>query len=174
MAATPDASLRLFLALWPDATATRALARLRDAWSWPAGSSPTRTERLHMTLHFIGAVQAERVEEIGAALACAFEPFTLSFGHAELWQHGTAVVCPRETPERLARLHTRLAEALHGLGLPVEDRPLRPHVTVARRARGAVPPAMDQATETWQVSEGFSLVQSLPGGQGYRVLRRFR
>jgi 2'-5' RNA ligase len=164
--------LRLFLALWPDGATRQGLAAWRDAVSWPAGASTARTEGLHVTLHFIGAVPAARIEEIRTGLSRPVEPFTLLFGRAELWSQGIAVLCPHSTPPALARLHEELGDALRGLSLPVEDRPFRPHVTLARRARGAVLPASGPALE-WSVNEGYALVQSLPGGQGYRVLQRF-
>ena len=47
---------RLFLALWPDDGTREALAGCRDAWAWDAHAVPERTERLHLTLHFLGAV----------------------------------------------------------------------------------------------------------------------
>lgn len=173
MLATADPAPRLFLALWPDDDTRRALAQWRDSWSWPLGAAPTRTERLHLTLHFIGSVAAERVDGLCAALARPCSEFTLEFGHAELWPHGIAVVCPHSTPAALLQLHADLGAALRQLSLPVDDRPLRAHVTLARRAQRATLPAAGPAFE-WLMKEGFALVQSMRGDAGYRVLQRFR
>lgn len=172
MASAPPAP-RLFLALWPDDAARKGLARWRDRWAWPSDATPTRTDKLHLTLHFIGAVPADRLEALAAALpgAAAADAFTLEFGRPELWQGGLAVVCPLATPEPLRLLHSRLATALRGLTLPLEERPFRPHVTLARKARQATVPADGPQLE-WHVGGGFALVQSMPAGQGYRILQR--
>ena len=37
-------------------------------------------QRLHLTLHFIGAVSRDRVAALAAALQVPFEPFSMSFG----------------------------------------------------------------------------------------------
>jgi 2'-5' RNA ligase len=52
-------TLRLFIALWPTPAVRAAVAARRDAVGWPAGAAPVRNERLHMTLHFLGAVAIE-------------------------------------------------------------------------------------------------------------------
>lgn len=171
--ADPDVPTpRLFLALWPDAAARAALAGWRDHWTWPAGAVPTPTANLHLTLHFLGPVAVDRLPQLEAALALPAEPFALEFGRAELWPGGTAVVCPLAAPEPMLRLREALAVVLRRLALPVEERAFRPHVTLARKARHAAVPA-DGPALAWRVANGFALVQSLPAGQDYRVLRRF-
>lgn len=167
-------SPRLFLALWPDEAARAALASWRDHWQWPAGAVPTGTDKLHLTLHFLGPVALELHTALDAQLRAVAAPhaFTLDFGRAELWSGGTAVVCPLALPEPLQSLHAKLAGVLQQLGLPVEQRPFRPHVTLARKARqAAVPP--EGPIVQWRVGNGFALAQSMPAGQGYRVLQRF-
>jgi 2'-5' RNA ligase len=172
--ATATSAPRVFLALWPDDAAREGLAAWRDHWRWPAGAVPTRTGNLHLTLHFPGSVAADKAPALRNALAGlpAIETFTLEFGRAELWPGGIAVVSPLATPEPLQLLHAQLAATLRELGLPVEERPFRPHVTVARKARRATVPRDGPALE-WKVRNGFALVQSMPAGQGYRVLERF-
>lgn len=162
---------RLFLALWPDAAARQGLADWRDRWSWPAGATPTLTANLHLTLHFLGPVAVDRLPELAGALELPVDAFTLDFGRAELWPGGIAVVCPLAEPEPMLRLQAALALVLRRLALPVEERPFRPHVTLARKARhAAVPP--DGPALAWHVANGFALVQSMPAGQGYRMLQR--
>lgn len=72
-------------------------------------------------------------------------------------------------PKAMHALHSRLADALLGLGLEVEARPFKPHLTLARRAQGALPPA-ERLHCRWPVT-GYALVQSL---QGYRPLQHYR
>lgn len=172
MPGTAEIRPRLFLALWPDDAARHCLAAWRDRWPWPAGASPTRTERLHMTLHFIASVDADRIGPLCAALPPQVPAFVLEFGRAELWRGGIATVCPLQTPDALRHVHAQLADVLRAQALPVEERPLRAHVTLARRAQGAAVPTEGPAFE-WVVGNGLALVESLPGGQGYRVLGRF-
>lgn len=169
-----SAAPRLFLALWPDGGARQGLASWRDRWSWPAGAVPTRSDNLHLTLHFLGPVAADRLQGLRTALshAAAAAPYTLEFGRAELWAGGIAVVCPLATPAALASLQLRLAQLLRGLELPVEERPFKPHVTMARKARQAVVPP-DGPALSWRVRNGFVLAQSMPADQDYRVLHRF-
>ena len=164
--------LRLFLALWPGPRTRAALAACRDGWHGPPGARPVATDRLHLTLHFIGAVPQPRLPAIVDGLQLPCPRFALEFGRAALWPRGTAVLRPLDEPEGLRDLHARLGAALRRLDLPVEARALRPHVTLARRAAGAragpLPPALH-----WPV-QAYALVQSLPGSPGgYRVLCRY-
>ena len=162
-------SARLFLALWPDDESRGTLAMWRDRWTWPPGAAVVADERLHLTLHFIGAVAVQRVATLAGALAMPFTPFTFDGGRAERWRGGIAAWSPREVPPELVALHERLAQALRRQALPVEQRPLRPHVTLARRAEHAAAPAEAPAALVWAV-RGYALVQSQ---DGYRVLRRY-
>lgn len=165
-------SWRLFLAVWPDAPVRDALAAWQRAWSWPPGAALVPPDRLHLTLHFLGDVAPARLPALAAGLRVRCEPFELHFGHAATWAGGTAVLRPDATPPELLRLHGRLAAALAALEVPVESRPYRAHVTLARRAVGATPPAAG-CDLTWRADAGFVLVRSLPARGGYEVLERF-
>jgi 2'-5' RNA ligase len=160
-------SRRLFVALWPDAPRRAALAARRDAWEWPPGAAIVRAEKLHVTLHFLGQVPAERVEAVREGIALPMTPFELTVREPRLW-HGGLAVLEIDTPPELLDLHARLGLALDALGLPVEQRPYRPHVTLARKARGAVPPGATPVA--WPVHD-FALVVSA-GGE-YAVMQRY-
>lgn len=166
-----NATVRLFLALWPDAPVREALAAHRQQWQWPPAASLVAPERLHLTLHFIGDVEAARVQALQRALAVRFAPFLLSLDGAcaRLWPGGIAVL-ELAAPEPLQRLHERLGQALRASGLPPEARTFRPHVTLARKAAGAHPgPAAPSMP--WPVN-AFALVRSTPG-LGYRTLHAY-
>lgn len=165
-------SWRLFLAVWPDAAVREALAGWQRAWTLPPGAALVPSERLHLTLHFLGNVPVGELAALTAGLRVPFEPFELAFGHAELWPGGTAVLRPEATPPALLGLHGRLAAALAGLDQPLESRRFKAHVTLARRAIGATPPS-GQPRFTWRADGGFVLVRSLPDRGGYEVLARF-
>ena len=163
---------RLFLALWPTPQVRAGLLAWRDAFAWPATAAVVAPERLHLTLHFIGAVPADRVDAVQAGLAVEPAAFELGFGRAELWPRGIAVLRPLREPPALQDLHVRIGAALRALGLPVEARPFRPHVTLARRAEGV---ALTQipAPLRWRV-RSYALVESRLGRDGgYVVLRRY-
>lgn len=157
---------RLFLALWPDDSVRRQLTAWRDSWHWPRGATPVHDERLHLTLHFLGDVERTRVP----ALRVPLTPFELAFGSCAIWPHGIAVLEPLAIPPALAQLQGALGQLLDDAGLPPEARPYRPHVTMARRAMQATPPAAGP-TFTWEV-DSYALVES--SGGSYTVLEHMR
>lgn len=160
---------RLFLALWPDPPVRHLLMQWRDAWNWPKGASPVHPDKLHVTLHFLGALPSERLPELLEGFDVPFTPFRLDFGRAALWHNGIAVLEPLAQPPELLALHARLSDALVALGLQPETRPYRPHVTMARRAGAAMPPP-DGPPVLWDAG-GYALVESTNGV--YTVLRNY-
>ena len=161
---------RLFIALLPDNAVRRCLAEYRDGWRWQGRPARVRDDKLHVTLHFLGNVARTRLPELRAALAVPFASFDLALGRPALWPRGIAVVEPLSVPNELLALHAALKESLRGLGLglPVESRPFRPHVALARRAQQAGFPA--QALNlVWRV-EGYALVESRLDTGEYWVL----
>jgi 2'-5' RNA ligase len=165
-------SARLFLALWPEPAVRDALRAWRDAWEWPRSASPVDTQKLHMTLHFLGNQPRASLPALLEGLAVPFTPFQLSLGQPRLWPHGIAVLEPYAAPESLPELHAALGAALAGLGLEPEARKFRPHVTLARHADKAVAPVQGPPIN-WDV-RGYALVESRPGhGGGYTVLRHY-
>lgn len=160
---------RLFLALWPEHAVRAQLAAWRDGWTWPKGATPVTTHRLHMTLHFIGDVPEERIDEVGNALQAPFSPFDLALGRNALWPHGVAVLEPECAPVELTDLQHALGERLRSLALPVDARSYKPHVTLARRAGSAVI-ASDGPAIGWRI-ERYTLMRSHP--DRYDVLRAY-
>ncbi|GAB3651431.1 hypothetical protein GCM10028813_21450 [Ramlibacter alkalitolerans] len=168
----PLPPLRLFLALWPSPDTATALQARADAWDWSAGARRTRPERLHITLHFIGAVNAPDVLPLQAALDLAWEGCELVLDREEVWPGGIAVLEASRVPQPLAALHAELAERLRARELPVQSRRYRPHVTFARKAQGSRAPP-EPAPLRWATGSDYLLMQSLPGGRGYVPLQRF-
>ena len=79
------AKLRFFYAVWPDATARSALAAAAADAARRTGGRPTRTANLHLTLAFVGAVPAERIDTlrtVGVAAAAAAAPCTFCLDHS--------------------------------------------------------------------------------------------
>ena len=164
--------VRLFLALWPEETLRARLAAYRDAWRWPAGARLVADEALHLTLHFIGAFARSRLPELATALAgVACTETILRPAVAEVWTGGIAVLRV-EADAALTALHVRLGDVLATRGIALDARPFAPHVTLARKAAAAEPPA-ERLALRWNAN-GFVLVESLPGGAArYQVLSRF-
>ncbi len=164
---------RLFIALWPEPEVCQALQAWSRQWPGVAATKPVPAQRLHLTLHFLGDVPREQMPGLQAALALPFTPFVLSLARAARWPGGIAVLEPERLPAPLIRLHGAIAEALQSLALPTESRRFRPHVTLARRAGTATPPASGPGVR-WPV-RGFALVESHPPPDGgYRIVQRYR
>jgi 2'-5' RNA ligase len=163
------ASSRLFLALWPEPAVRDELRALRDLWTWPRGAAPVTADKLHLTLHFLGDQPSARLPEFMDGFAVPFTPFKLAFGTPALWHGGIGVLEPLHQPPELLQLHRHLGMALLDLELVPEERAYKPHVTMARRAAQAVPPASTPEL-VWHVT-GYCLVESRGGS--YTVLRRY-
>lgn len=169
---THPSTARLFIALLPDDSVRNKLVAWRDAWTWPRSAAPVSTAKLHMTLHFLGDVALDRLPELQDALEVCFDPFTLMLAHATLWPNGIAVLEPETVPAALTALHEATATVLRRLGLPVDARQHRPHVTLARRAAGAS--LQRQAVPvSWHIA-GYALMSSALGSAGgYTQLRQY-
>jgi 2'-5' RNA ligase len=171
MSASPWAAWRLFLGLWPTDAQRAQLQDLAERWRWPASARRTPPERLHITLHFLGNVPVARVPELKQALAVPWSGCTLQLDAAQVWPGGIAVLEATQVPPELIALHARLGQVLAGAGIPLETRRYRPHVTFARKAQGALPPAC--ASFEWHATPHYALLRSLPGGRGYEGLALF-
>ena len=163
---------RLFVGLWPRQEEVSHLIAQQQQWRWPRGSSVVKPQRLHLTLHFLGVVDRARLVQIAAGMRVSFEPFDLPFTQAEIWPRGIAVLEAKPVPEPLCMLHSHLASALRKLSLPLEVRPFRPHVTLARQAPGAFPPS-EPVRLNWRV-DSYVLVESVLGPEaGYHIRQRY-
>jgi 2'-5' RNA ligase len=167
-------SKRIFFALWPD---DRQRDRLRDVISPLAklveGQHVYRGN-WHVTTAFIGDFAEARLEELQARAAqIAVEPFRLRFDRVEFWPRPkVASLVAAVVPPELQRLVVAQNSLLADLGVKVEDRAYRPHITVVRRARPFETQRLAQpAVVEWT---GFELVESIsqPGGATYRPLKQ--
>ena len=163
------ATARLFTALWPDPSLRAQLAALRDAWHWPASARPVADDNLHVTLHFIGSFAREGIEALALRLGKVDLPaLDLQAEGAAIWRGGIAVLTLRGDAA-IDALHADIGSAVREFGIALDPRPFAPHVTLARKAAGAQPPA-ELADLEWRAS-GFVLAESRPGPPAdYRVL----
>ncbi len=156
----PAPTRRLFIGLFPDPGVQAAIAAHRASWSWPPGARLTNVARIHMTLHFLGEVEAGR-EALLSRLLCEVpvHRMSLRLGTPQTWRQQIAVL--RTQPHAgLDALHEAIARQVARAGFSIANERERwlPHLTIARRTRGAVPPA-DPAPIVWRVDH-FALVCS--------------
>jgi 2'-5' RNA ligase len=146
---------RLFVACELSGEVRAALAAVQDQLR-AAGAGRlrwVRPEGIHVTLKFLGEVEANRVDAICAALGPAVEPFSMRVRPAGLGGFPSAAL--RAGPsaslrasggarlrvvwiglegdiDALAALAGRVDRALESLGFPREARPFAAHLTLAR------------------------------------------
>ncbi len=101
------------------------------------GSFP-KAESFHLTLKFLGNIPEQKVDAIGAALERAvtgIAPFQLEVRGLGAFPNPSSarvVWIGFEQSEPLSLLQARVEKALEDLEFPPEDRPFRPHLTLAR------------------------------------------
>lgn len=126
---------RAFFALVPDeAVRLQFVSLARDVARRSRGRSISG-EHVHLTLAFMGDVPVASLpalRDIGASMPR--DGATLAFDTLGAWRaSGVAWVAPSVLPPPLSTLHGRLYESLTAAGFVLENRPFRPHVTLARR-----------------------------------------
>lgn len=173
MTAAAPSWRRAFIALWPDAASRHALASSRP--SAAPGVRPVHPADLHLTVAFLGDLDAATAGALTAHLTGVAPPvLALDALHVESWPDARR---PRVHVLRYAesgplmQLHDSVSAALRAVGLPVESRPYRPHVTLARLARAAILNAADPPATSRFVR--FALchgVDAAPGEPRYRSI----
>ncbi|OYT71692.1 MAG: RNA 2',3'-cyclic phosphodiesterase [Chloracidobacterium sp. CP2_5A] len=184
-----EASMRAFLALDPDPSARAALCRyrrrlLQAPWSrhvkWVAEAS------LHLTIRFLGEVDAAALTALTARLEAALEqPAALGAVELSLTEprffpsarQPRAIACLVAAPPALLALAALAEAAARAAGLAARDRPFHGHVTLGRTrpawpsgTRLGFPPEQT----AWR-ADALTLYRSdlLPDGPRYAELRRF-
>jgi 2'-5' RNA ligase len=131
--------VRLFLALDLDASAKAALAEATEGLRAQAPDfSWTAEPKLHLTLRFLGEQPQDVANMIGPVMldvAAAHRAFPMKLRHVSAFPNfrRARVVWMGVDPDpRLELLHHDVEIACERLGLGIEGRPFRPHVTLAR------------------------------------------
>ena len=155
--------MRLFFALWPPQETALALER----WAQTLAGAHTACEKIHLTLAYLGEVDAQKAASAGRRVQAA--PFRMTLEEASYWSHNKIVWAgPREVPAGLMRLVEALQLELYKEAFVLERRTFAAHVTLVRKALAQPLPAL--APTDWPVNE-FALVGS--SGGSYRTLERF-
>ena len=159
----PRDTLRLFFALWPDDAARAALGDLVSSLRVQCGGRPVPESKLHVTLLFLGNVQAGLVADLRRmAGRVTAPPATLVLDHVEYWRRNRLLcVSATHCPPALVDLVAGLVQGARRLNLPVDERPYVPHVTLLRNAVRRMKQHTFQSI-TWRVDE-FVLLRSAAG-----------
>jgi len=100
------------------------------------GARRTTRDQMHITLHFIGEVDAAMQNQLMAALpAVQIEPFELTLrnvGHFPPKGKVRVLWAGVEIAPQLQTLHQTIGGTLQNLGIKIEERVYNPHVTLAR------------------------------------------
>ncbi|MGW2623433.1 RNA 2',3'-cyclic phosphodiesterase [Micromonospora taraxaci] len=141
--------MRLFVAVYPRPESvdhlTARVTRLQVAAAAAAGVNVRLAEpaHLHVTLAFLGDVEAARLVEVESALGLAVESFRddrnaaprLGLGGGGRFGQGRSTVLwvgLRGEVEALHALARLIRSRLRHAGLPYDEKPFRPHLTIAR------------------------------------------
>lgn len=164
----------MFFALVPPPELAQSLGVLARDVARRARGRPVPAENIHLTLAFVGAWPLARLPALldaGAQLRGTRIELTLDtlggFRRAGVAWIGAAATPP------LTALATFLAAALAEVGVALDDRPLAPHVTLARKCRGPYPEER-VAPLAWSADE-VTLLESQTRAEGarYRALARW-
>ncbi|SHE74513.1 2'-5' RNA ligase [Modicisalibacter ilicicola DSM 19980] len=164
--------MRLFFALWPDPALRERLETLAIQAQHRCGGKRTATDKLHLTLAFLGEVPPHQVTplvETTHQLTGPAGTWTLDrLGH---FPRGGVVWAGSATaPESLAAFQKRLWSALAPLGFTPPRHAFRPHVTLVRKASRPVQADADDALPlVWPLGSA-SLVHSAVDGPGRRYV----
>lgn len=169
------ATLRVFFALWPDATCARALDERARILHAACGGRRMVRDSLHLTLSFIGEVEPGQVAALAAvAGAVRAAAFAFELDQCGAWQGNRIVwLAPSRPVAALQALAATLDTGLRAAGFAPERRPFRPHVTLLRKAEAEVP-APDWPPLRWE-AKAFCLLASQRSNAGarYQVLGKW-
>ncbi len=178
----PTTARRLFLGVPPNPASLKEMTALQQGRKQTLrspGVSWLKPEDLHLTLHFLGAVEPEAEGILWAALGqgglgirCE-QPMDRFFHFPTSERPRVEAVGATEAVSLLQDLWVALAVRLKEAGLEVESRPYVPHVTIAR-FRGAVPLGGLPAVQFNYAVSAVGLYESVPvGPYRYRILQVF-
>jgi len=165
--------MKLFFALWPDDAPRRELGRWAATLHRLCTGRRTPTDNLHITLAFLGQIDAVRLDAVVAA-AKSVQPrrFTLRMDEPGYWTHNhIAWLGASQVPPELDAMVGELRAALAKESIVYDPKAFVPHITMVRNAR---PPKEEWPTllpVEWNVN-GFVLVSSARDESGpyYRIV----
>jgi len=130
---------RLFFALQPALAQNVALLESIAPVIALLGSQPVPAENLHATLCFIGEVEAERLDALREAVSgLRARPVEVGFDRLEYWET-PKILCATTSGNTSAAesLSVALSAAASAAGFSPDIKPLRAHLTLARKIPAA-------------------------------------
>jgi RNA 2',3'-cyclic 3'-phosphodiesterase len=163
---------RVFIALWPPTEVAARIVRQTSAVVGMQRGRAAHTQDLHLTLAFLGELDAQKLEDATKVVARFEGPsFELELDRLGCFK-GTGVLwlAPSRPSPRLGASYERVWHELAAIGFTPERRVFKPHITLARRARPMRALPLDPSI-SWRV-ETLALATSLPGTKGPPRYRR--
>ncbi|HVZ78836.1 MAG TPA: RNA 2',3'-cyclic phosphodiesterase [Gemmatimonadaceae bacterium] len=149
--------MRLFLAISFEPAVRRALAQVAAPLRPLApGLAWVRDEQLHLTVKFLGEQPDDvvpRLVQAVDAVAAAHAPIRTALrgvGAFPNFRRARVVWMGMESDPRLELLHHDVEVACDALGFPLDGKPFRPHVTLARVKRV---PMQDELRALWRAAD---------------------
>jgi 2'-5' RNA ligase len=161
---------RLFFGLWPDSQLRTEIQTFASQLSLDTGRLVASTNT-HITLVFLGNVDELSCTALKKGAArLSIKPFSLRLDRLGWWSKPKiAWLAPTEQPAELIQLASELASLARRCGLSLEERPYKPHLTLARKVKNPLQEASVQPI-SWNINE-FCLLESIstPAGIEYQV-----
>lgn len=137
--------MRVFVALDVDDTIRERMARfVEGVGEFAPDARWVRPESIHVTLKFVGEKPPELVEKLKESLTAvrmkAFELAFRGFGFFPTAKAPRVFWLGIDSGPQISELAEAVDEAASTLGIPREDHPFSPHVTLARGGRGSGSP----------------------------------
>ncbi len=163
---------RLFFALWPDDSLRHDLYKACRQAIKRSGGKPVPVENFHVTLAFLGNLDAQGAREARqAADSVHAAAFDMQLDRLGFWpEPGLLWLGATQPPQAARTLAAELVRSLHSRGLEPDAKPFVPHLSLARKVLkpgllGAVHPL------DWHV-DAFALVRSHTHGRNseYQLL----
>jgi RNA 2',3'-cyclic 3'-phosphodiesterase len=164
---------RLFFALWPDEKTRQQCFKIANAIRSDQ-SRIMKALNIHVTLLFLGNTDSQKEQAFKIGLKDILVPeITLSFDELNFWKK-TGILCLTTSTydPGLAMLVEALSKLAGNLNMPVDDRPLQPHVTLVRKAKSPV--FLEFEPVIWH-SNSFCLIESCGSGNEteYRIVEKW-
>lgn len=175
---------RLFIGLQPPAAIRMVL---RSVMGEVPAARWQRDDQLHLTLRYIGEVNARLADDVALAMSRVQAPIPgVALAGVGRFEHDgrTDTLWAGLRPvEPLAALHKKVDRALVAIGLPPEGRAFVPHITLARLPRShGTGPAIDSflARNAALASPPFAMAHLIlyeshlgTGGSAYDIVARW-
>ncbi len=132
---------RLFLGIELSGEARAALDGVRASYAEQGVQGKFhRPEMYHLTLCFLGSTPKDDIPRICRLMdAVPSAPFTLTLSAPGTFKNGSILWAGVRPCDALTDYQSRLAAALREAGFPLEEAEYRPHITLARQVRSALP-----------------------------------